>query len=72
MGDPDIPLRDGFHWRDGQEADTKGVHIWNEPFIVNKDGKEVNANNNLKVIFLQYTTLHSGCCFTDGYSGPLR
>lgn len=54
MGDEDTPLNEGFCWKDGKAAVTKGVNIWSEAFIVEKDGTEVRlfhfAGNSFELL----------------------
>ncbi|KAM4697657.1 RING finger protein 112-like [Rhinophrynus dorsalis] len=40
LGTDDEPLS-GFEWKAGTEGITKGIWIWNKPFIVERDGEKM-------------------------------
>ncbi|XP_015786522.1 atlastin-3 [Tetranychus urticae] len=40
LDDEDVPLK-GFSWRSGPDRETTGILMWSEPFIIEKDGKEI-------------------------------
>ncbi|XP_075141949.1 RING finger protein 112-like [Leptodactylus fuscus] len=40
LGELDEPLQ-GFEWRSGIDSTTKGIWIWNRPFILGQDGEKV-------------------------------